>query len=208
MDELDYLKQHWNTAQQFPKIPQNSIRRMLHKSSSSIVRWIFLICIIELLLGVCLAIFIPDDKEEKLPFFEIVYTIVSLLFYGVIFYYIFNFFKQFRNIRNHVDTKTLLSNILATRKHVDNYIKFNIYCIFFCVFLGAIERITTDIMAQKSVGEIILMIMVIIVVSGVLLLIFIPIVKFYYKILYRRLTQKLENNYDELMELENTNSGN
>ena len=43
MDVLDLLKKDWkNNNAQFKQVSENEIYGMLHKSSSSIVKWIFI----------------------------------------------------------------------------------------------------------------------------------------------------------------------
>ena len=50
MDDLDLLKQKWQSVEQeLPKLSYTDIHQMLLKKSSSIVKWIFLISIAELL---------------------------------------------------------------------------------------------------------------------------------------------------------------
>src|SRR5690606_24033860 len=97
MDGLDLLKQHWDKDQGFPKVDKEEIRSMLHKSSSSIVKWIFIISIIELTLGTLFSLSMP-----KVPFNEtetIALSIVSGMFYMVILYFIIRFFTLYRRIK-------------------------------------------------------------------------------------------------------------
>ena len=50
MDELELLKKDWKKNDgQFTQVSENEIYGMLHKSSSSIVKWIFIISIVEFL---------------------------------------------------------------------------------------------------------------------------------------------------------------
>ena len=50
MDELELLKKDWKKNDgQFKQVSENEIYGMLHKSSSSIVKWIFIISIVEFL---------------------------------------------------------------------------------------------------------------------------------------------------------------
>ncbi len=43
MDELDLLKKHWKKDEtSFEQVSEKQIYKMIHKSSSSIVKWIFL----------------------------------------------------------------------------------------------------------------------------------------------------------------------
>ncbi len=48
MDELDLLKKDWNKGDsKYPKLSYNEIYKMILKKSSSIVKWIFIISLLE-----------------------------------------------------------------------------------------------------------------------------------------------------------------
>ena len=48
MDELDILKKDWNKEKvDYPKLSYDDIYKMILKKSSSIVKWIFIISILE-----------------------------------------------------------------------------------------------------------------------------------------------------------------
>ena len=50
MDKLDKLKENWQSEEhELPKVSFDKIYKMLLKKSSSIVKWIFVISIVELL---------------------------------------------------------------------------------------------------------------------------------------------------------------
>ena len=50
MKELDLLKKDWNKQNtDFPKLSYDDIYKLIHKKSSSIVKWILIICIAELI---------------------------------------------------------------------------------------------------------------------------------------------------------------
>ena len=48
MDDLDLLKKDWQKPNAFEQISEQDIYGMLHKKSSSIVKWILLSSLIEL----------------------------------------------------------------------------------------------------------------------------------------------------------------
>jgi len=51
MDELDLLKKDWqNKEEHLPKLSYNELYNMIWKKSSSIVKWILIISILELVL--------------------------------------------------------------------------------------------------------------------------------------------------------------
>ena len=55
MNDLDLLKKDWQKPNTFVQISEQDIYGMLHKKSSSIVKWIFYVSIIELGLGLNLS---------------------------------------------------------------------------------------------------------------------------------------------------------
>ncbi len=201
MDGLDLLKLHWNKDDNFPKIDKEQIKRMLYKSSKSIVKWIFIISVIELALGIILSFTITMEKEHHSNIYEVFYTGFEIMFYVVILYFMYNFFASYRSIKNTTNTKLLLETILNTRKHVNNYIKFNIYCIIFQFSLVSIEKIVQEVQS-KQLGEAIFFSIFMILFISLFCWLFLLVVRFYYRILYRRLVRKLDNNYEELIKID------
>ncbi len=65
MDELDLLKKDWKKHDaDYPKLTYKEIYKMIHKNSSSIVKWIFIICIAEFLFWGFANLLIPDSFFE------------------------------------------------------------------------------------------------------------------------------------------------
>ena len=64
MDHLDLLKQKWQSVEQeLPQLSYGDIHQMLLKKSSSIVKWIFLISVGELLFWTILTFFVPESSK-------------------------------------------------------------------------------------------------------------------------------------------------
>ena len=64
-DELDLLKKDWQKREQeLPKLSYSDIYKMLLKKSSSIVKWIFYISIVEIVLWTVLALVTPNVSEN------------------------------------------------------------------------------------------------------------------------------------------------
>ena len=146
MKELDLLKKDWkkNTAS-FEQLSENDIYNMIHKKSSSVVKWIFIVSMIELGLGLVLGLILSftkyDEKNVELIKNLGVYSYyitATVVMYAVIFYFIFKFYSMYRKISVDDNTKKLLSTILKTRKVVKQYIAFNLsfFAVFFIVFGG------------------------------------------------------------------------
>ncbi len=205
MDELDFLKQHWQNDQEFPKVNKEEIRRMLHKSSSSIVKWIFLISVIELLIGIVLnSWFYFFDKEPHTDhfIFQIFSNSIDVIAYFFILYFIYTFFSSYKKIKNTKSTKELLSDILITRKTVHNYIRFNIYLIIVSVALATVKIFFERQTEIWSTGHIIMFLTFLIIVMFIVGWVCIAVVKLYYRLIYIRLVKKLDKNYEELIKLD------
>lgn len=208
MDGLDLLKKHWQKDNDFPKVNKEEIRQMLYKSSSSLVKWIFMISLIELFIGLILNVvyfyfykgeFVDHTDPFWLQVFDGIFDIVSYL---ITFYFIYSFFMAYRRIQNTNKTKDLLNDILNSRKQVSKYISFNIYLIICSLVLGVVRVMFEPGMMDKSVGEIIILAVLLAIFMTLIGWLIIKVMKFYFRILYIRLVKKLENNYDELLLLE------
>ncbi|MFZ4262824.1 hypothetical protein ACFRAE_12320 [Sphingobacterium sp. HJSM2_6] len=205
MDGLDLLKKHWQKNEEFPQINKEEIRGMLHKNSSSIVKWIFYISVIELFLGLALNIaYLFYDKEPNTEhiFFRVMNDFVDIATYLIIVYFVYIFFSQYKNIKNTKNTKELLNSILKTRKTVNYYIKFNIYFIIYAVTCSSISVLYDRYQENNHVGEIIFVSIIVILLMSLFAWLFIFIVKGYYRIIYLRLVKKLDKNYEQLLELD------
>lgn len=202
MDELDQFKKQWKENENFTKLNQSEITAILHRSSTSIVKWIFIISLIELSLGIILSLLLPTSNRDKSPFSHFLDYASESFFYCAIAYFIYKFFKSYTSISSTNSTKKLLNSILETRKHVGNYIKFNIYFIMYSFFVGFVELTIRKINLESQWGANLLLIMAFAICITIVAYLFILIVKFYYKIVYRRLLKKLNNNYEELTRLE------
>ena len=69
MKELDLLKKDWKkNAASFVQVSENEIYKMIHKKSSSVVKWIFMISVIELGLGLAASVTLrPPPPSEAGP---------------------------------------------------------------------------------------------------------------------------------------------
>ena len=122
MDQLDKLKGAWkNQDYSKHKVSTNDIYKMLHAKSTSYVKWIFYISIIEFLIVIALNVFI--DKDQYLDFYvqmgmKNMIIIVSIISYLIMIVFIYLFYKNYKKINVNTDAKTLMKSILNTRKTV------------------------------------------------------------------------------------------
>ncbi len=212
MDELELLKKHWKQQDtEYPKVSADAIYKMILKRSSSIVKWIFIISLLEFVLWACLSLFLKDtENAQHFDKMDSDYLIIPLtvLGYVVLAYFFFLFYKNYRKISVTDNAKVLMENILRTRKTVKNYVLFNLA--FMGITFVAVLYIEFDqdkafiSKAQTAAanGEafifyaktILLFAGVIAVLAGVLL--------FFYWLIYGLLLSKLNRNYRELKKLE------
>lgn len=212
MEGLDLLKKDWNKREKgFPEFSENDIYGMIHKRSSSIVKWIFIISILEVLFWTGIQFLLVDDDYKKivenyhLGEFLQVSTIVH---YTVLVIFIVLFYLNFQNISTGSSVKTLMNNILKTRKIVNYYVWYNIIVMFISMVFVWKNMITYDAnlndVLEKSVstgsetgfwvGVLITMVLMIAVAGGILWL--------FYRLVYGILLKRLQKNYQELERIE------
>jgi hypothetical protein len=210
MDDLDKLKGAWkNQDYSKHKVSTNDIYKMLHAKSTSYVKWIFYISIIEFLVIIALNIFI--DKDQYLDFYiqmgmKNMIIIVSVISYIIMLIFIYLFYKNYKKINVNTDAKTLMKSILNTRKTVKYYIYFNLgfMAISSAMLLNKIFSSSENILAYKVQGKIpeefpdtTLLITLI-----VLMILFIGLALLIYRIIYGILLRRLKKNYKELEQLD------
>ena len=215
MEELDLLKKDWNKPQNYPKISEEHIYGMLHKNSSSTVKWILIISIFELSLGLILNFGLSFtkydlDNTKYMKDFGIYgyYQIFMVFMYVVILYFIVRFYLMYRKVSTTDSTKLLMSSILKTRKTVQNYILFNLVTIavvFIAIFAYGLKKqiIKATLENGGNIASIpdsvyIVSILVAIVVTAIVLI----AVWLFYKLLYGFLLKKLKKNYEELKKID------
>ena len=108
MDELDLLKKDWKKRESsFQQIGENEIYGMLHKRSSSIVKWIVIISVLELVLWASISFFTADEeyfKTLKLYHLETAMPVISAVNYGVILYFIYHQNKYIHVFSHYIKT--------------------------------------------------------------------------------------------------------
>ncbi|MCG2612549.1 hypothetical protein LZZ90_13620 [Flavobacterium sp. SM15] len=212
MDELDLLKKDWKKNEnQFPKISEKEIYSMLHKKSSSIVKWIFIISVLEIILWSAISFFTTDDKSNKMLEIYHIKTILDVIMvinYGVIVFFIYLFYKNFRSIDATDNVKSLMKNILRTRKTVQYYIWYNLAIMaitFIIVLTGTIkyDNRFTQIAHQVSGSDKNLVFWIFLTgISLVFLVVFLVVFWLFYRLIYGFLLRRLHKNYEELKKID------
>jgi hypothetical protein len=209
MKELDLLKKDWQkNTDSFEQVSETEIYKMIHKKSSSIVKWILIISILEVLLWTALNVcFNNDDYFKKMNHDEIILylNIFSYFSYGVMLVFIYFFYKNYVTISATVSTKQLMKDILKTRKTVQYYVYFNLTMIvlslivaFLIAFaydpdtLALTQKIATNTKALAF--TIVGILMTFVVIIGAFWL--------FYRLLYGILLRRLYANYKELKKID------
>lgn len=198
MEELDVLKKNWQKAEQtFSAFSQDDIYNMLRKKSSSIVKWIFYISIIELAIGIIVTIVNPKIKDSMLELPKWLESI-SYISIPVIIYFTYRFYQSYQKISSTDNVKSLLDNIINTRRTVKLYVIINLILVgvftVFAVFFAYTQTHET-IESFKDYA-----IFGIVIVSATALLLGAAFAVYY--LLYGILLGRLNRNYNELKKLE------
>jgi hypothetical protein len=212
MEELDLLKKDWKKSEgNFPKVSEKEIYAMLHRRSSSIVKWILIISILEFALWMGLSFLLKDTRNAKMidsygvEYITIPMTVIS---YGIILYFFIRFYINYRKITTTDSVKTLMSSILNTRKTVSTYIFVNIAYIIICSVVALIIVFNNDanfinlLHKSEANGEVALFYLLYIGLALVFIGIFILIIWLFYKLIYGLLLKRLRRNYDELKKID------
>ncbi|MEW4925495.1 hypothetical protein [Algibacter sp. 2305UL17-15] len=212
MDGLDLLKKDWKKDDKdYPKLSYDELYKMILKKSSSIVKWIFIISLLEFVFWFGISFLLKgtsfSGKMEALDLNAILIPI-SIVSYIVIFYFFYLFYKNYKNISATDNSKTLMENILKTRRTVKYYVIFNLAMIVLGAILGTYYAINHDPelitkIQQASAngntfavyaGIMAAIILVLAIAIGALIL--------FYWLIYGLLLRRLNRNYIELKRLE------
>ena len=201
MENLDSIKDLWkNQGESAIRFSQSDIHNMVQKKSSSIVKWILIISILEFLLPNL--VFVFTDIDATRLFYQKYGLTTIMRFYGIIHIFIIIgfilvFYKNYKNISVGSNVKVLLSNILKTRRTVKNYIYYNLTIMgiiglhmFYMVYNS--PQFINELPDKGNMA-------LIWGISVMLLALSLLIFWLFYRVLYGFLLKKLKRNYAELL---------
>lgn len=204
MDVLDNYKKAWkNQPEETSKFSSIEIYKMAHSKSSSIVKWIFIIGVLEFVILNSMYFFIDMDEAlkeyEKLGLEDFVFY-SQIAAYVILFYFLWMFYQNYIKISTIDSTKILMKKIIKTRKTVRNYVLFNLsyMALVMLVFTIATINVNFDEFNTKQI----LLIAVSTLIATFLVL---GVLWLFYQLLYGILLRKLNRNYKELAKLDNLN---
>jgi len=203
--ELDLLKKDWKKSENsFELVSESAIYKMIHKKSSSIVKWILIISILEVLLWTGISVFYNSDESlKKIKSENLIYYFKYLteLNYVVVAIFIYMFYRNYRAISTITSTKQLMGDIMKTRKTVQYYVWYNLGIIAISMILVFVMVFTADPklhqLSSKSNGLLLLIVFCAIFILGVVGLFWL-----FYRLIYGILLQKLYKNYNELKNID------
>ncbi|AOC93395.1 MULTISPECIES: hypothetical protein [Flavobacterium] len=209
MKELDLLKKDWQkNSDSFQQISENEIYKMIHRKSSSIVKWILIISILEISFWTFSNLFInTDDVLHKMNHPEIVTALEFLTYfnYVVVLIFVYIFYKNYKTISTTIATKSLMSAILRTRKTVQYYVWYNLGMIVITAilsfFIAFVYNPDMEFLREKLAmnGK------AMFVTIGILFLVilgFFGLFWCFYRIIYGTLLRRLYANYKELKKID------
>ena len=207
MEELDLLKKAWQKdSHSYEQLSESEIYNMLHKKSSSIVKWILIISIIEVLFWTLISVCFNTDEYLKKIHAESLSTcfqIVNFVNYAVILCFIYVFYKNYIKISTTVSTRQLMQDILRTRKTVKYYVWYNLAMILLCLVTGFTMAFNYDPVLKNRIShesnfQTFCLIGTLLLISVVIIFAFWLI----YLLLYGILLRKLNRNYKELKKID------
>jgi hypothetical protein len=212
MDELDILKKDWNKDDsRYPKLSYNDIYGMILKRSSTIVKWIFIISILEFVFWTILSFALKDaDFNKKFESYNAENIMIPFMVLGylILAYFFYKFFMNYRTISVTDNAKLLMENILKTRRTVKHYVAFNLIYLVASAFLvlgiefNRDETMIATINKAAADGELFKFYALTILVTTLVLAIVIGLFLVFYYLIYGLLLKRLNKNYKELKKLE------
>jgi hypothetical protein len=211
MDVLENYKKAWvNQPEETSKFSAIEIYKMSHSKSSSIVKWIFIICILEFLFWSGLNLIVPESfykVYEDLNLTEFL-NVFLVLHYIVIAIFLYLFYNNYKRVSITDNTKKLMKNILRIRKNVKYYVFYNLATVFLgsiilnVVMFSDTERLMKFMNPENLDLDINQIIVVTIISQIIFLVIALVLLWLFYKVVYGILLKKLNRNYKELAKLD------
>lgn len=182
MDDLELLKQDWQREKpnEFPHYSEKELFQMSKKNSVSVIKYILMIGIAEILLWTLFNI-----KSETNKF------VINLIFSAIVFIILMIYYFRLKYVKT---SKQLLARILETKRIIRFYI-------IISVIYEIVSRLGKVYMNSKKVySDTITIPYFLGTIVGTI--IFIVLMYIFYKKTYGRFIKQLEENYQELSKIE------
>ena len=199
--DLDKYKKAWdNQPEETDTVSKVDIYKMAHSRSSSIVKWIFIIGILEFILLNSMYFFVDMDEAnkeyEKIGLGKFVFY-SQIIAYVILFYFLMKFYLNYKRISVTDSTKQLMAKIVKTRKTVKYYVLFNLSYLFIIAVAVAVATLKShpEFTNEKT--------LVFIIITAIISLIMLVLLWLFYQLVYGILLRKLNKNYKELSKVDN-----
>lgn len=211
MDELELLKKDWQKqGEQLPKLSYEEIYKMIWKKSSSLVKWIFYICIAEFLFWIIISVLPINSGEiggKGADFVKVTDWILQVVFFLVIIYFAYQFYQNYRKISVTDSARDLMKKIIRTRKTVMQYVWFNVGLFAFTMIIVLLEVLVFDppqeLMERISTADSTLLAWLLVGIFFAISIAFFGLLFWlFYRLIYGILLKRLNDNYRELKRLE------
>ncbi|HRN97913.1 MAG TPA: hypothetical protein PLA69_01130 [Flavobacterium sp.] len=209
MEELDLLKKDWKRRENaFEQVSEPDIYKMIHKSSSSLVRWILIISIVELVFWTAIGMVAGTDEYldgMDNEAFRIGLSVLTYVNYAVVIGFIYLFYRNYVQISTIADTRTLMKDILRTRRTVQYYVWYNLAMIGLSMAVGFVIAIVCspqvaglkDVITHDNwaLTKTVALLFVVLCLS-------VGLVWVIYRLIYGTLMRRLLANYRELKKID------
>ena len=214
MDELELLKSKWQEGnQELPKLSYNDIYKMRHNKSASIVKWIFIISVCELVFWIILGFLSPESNKELLVQIGLQNTLTILygIHYVVIAVFLVLFYLNQKNIKTTDTVKNLMHSIIKTRKTVRYFVIYNVVStalilVYINLYFFTKKSELYNILIKENEAyqgvPIETFTSVFFITQFIVGILLIGFVLLFYRIVYGILLRKLKHNYGELEKIE------
>lgn len=201
INELDLLKKDWNKNKtNFEQVTEKDIYKMIHMKSSSIVKWILIISIIEFILLNGISFIVNNEEYNTFLKLHPYLAIFEKINYLIIVGFIYLFYKNYKTICILDSSKKLITDILKTKRIVNYYIYWNVIVSSIFAAYGLIDGFTKAF--NNSHSKIVITSTKFYIIFGAAMVLLIGIILVFYHLLYGLLLNKLKSNYSELKKIE------
>lgn len=211
MKELERLKKDWKTNNNFPELSKEEIYTFLHKKSSSIVKWIFIISLLEFGFWSLIGLITKNSEaQQRFDSYNVDAIEMPLMVIGyiILIYFFVMFYKNYKEISNTDSTKSLMQKILKTRKTVKHYVIFNLVFLFISSIIGAVIEFSNNsdlkltISQFENTNDLYIFYAIIGGITLIAIVVLLAILIGFYYLVYGILLKRLKENYKELEVIE------
>jgi hypothetical protein len=214
MDELELLKKDWETSSKnYREFNKEELYKLIYKRSSSIVKWIFIISLLEFGFWTLISLgFNGSEDLKKIQSYDVNYILypLTILGYVVLIYFFYVFYKNYKTISATDNTKMLMESILKTRRTVRHYVIFNLVFMCISIVIGVYIELTNNPEVQillnriesEGDGNITVFYLIVVGLSIVAMALVSAVLIGFYYLIYGLLLKRLKSNFKDLKELE------